>query len=75
MYRTKIEVTVLSEEPIPEDMDIGDVLREADSGDFVMAAYWTAPELLTKPEMAAALIAAGSEPLFFQIESPKEGPR
>jgi len=68
MYRTKIEITVLSEDPIPEEMEIEDVLMEGYTGDFVIDSNWLSPEQLTDEEMASALRSAGSEPGFFQIE-------
>jgi len=68
MYRTKIELTILSEELIPEEMDVDGVLHEAYDGDFVMQSDWKSPEKLSDEEMAAALRTAGSDPSFFQIE-------
>lgn len=67
MYRTKITLQILSEEPLPEEMSLDGVLHEAYNGDFVLAADWAPPEKLTDEEMAEALVAAGSEPAFFQI--------
>lgn len=67
MYRTKIELTVLSEEPIPEGMDVDGVLREGYDGDFVLSSNWLSSERLSREEMAVALTEAGSDPSFFQI--------
>lgn len=67
MYRTAITLVVLSEDEIPEGMDVGDVVREYDTGDYVLFSTDTKAEKLTDEEMAEALTQAGSEPDFFQL--------
>ena len=68
MYRNHITLVVLSEEPIPDNMDMEDVAREYNEGDYVLHTYEVHPEPLTDEQMAAALVAAGSEPGFFMLD-------
>lgn len=68
MKRTTITLVVLSEETIHERMDIGDVMRECDQGDFVLSSDHRSEEDLTDDEMGRALWEAGSEPGFFQLD-------
>jgi hypothetical protein len=68
MFRTEVVLTILSEEPIDETLDIEDLVRECDRGDFVLyGVHWT-PQGVTKEQMANLLTEAGSEPGFFQLE-------
>lgn len=67
MYRTTITLVVLSEDPISDAMEAETILVECDRGDYVLASDDRERVLLGKEEMAEALIAAGSEPGFFQI--------
>lgn len=67
MYRTKITLVVLSEEPIPGAMEAETVLIECDRGDYVLASDDREQESLNEEKMAAALTAAGSDPSFFMI--------
>lgn len=67
MNKTIIVLTVLSEEPIDESLDIDDIVRECDIGDFVLHSTSMATKKLSIKEMAKALSEAGSEPEFFGI--------
>ena len=67
--RTKVTMTVLSEDPIPHGRDISDIFRECDTGEYVLASVDIKNQMLTPEEMAQALTAAGSEPGFFNLES------
>lgn len=67
MYRTKIELVVLSENPI-DGLDVPSVVEACDTGDCVLASDEASSETLTGKEMAAALYAAGSEPGFFMLD-------
>lgn len=69
MYRNKITLIVLSEDPIDERMDVADIVREYNEGDFVLFAEDVSSEKLTHREMAEALKEAGSDPSFFQLEA------
>jgi len=69
-YKTIIEVTVLSEEPL-QPMSLGELSYETMEGDM-SATLDTKEEItLTGKEAADALKAQGSEPEFFEID--KEG--
>jgi hypothetical protein len=67
MYETIITLRVLSEREIPDQMDIADVVRESDEGDFVMHTIGYEVNPLSHSEMAKALLDAGSDPAFFEI--------
>lgn len=68
MFRNRVTVVVLSEDPIPDGMDLGDVARECDEGAYVLHTYSIVPEMLTPEQMAQELKDAGSEPAFFMLE-------
>lgn len=69
MYRTEITLTVLSEEPIDGRLDIADIVRECDQGDFVLHSTRRWQEDMSIEQMAYALLEAGSDPGFFQLDS------
>ena len=69
MKKTTFTFIVLSEDPIHERMDIGDVIRECDEGDFVLYSLRQTSETLTPQQMAHALLEAGSDPTFFQLNT------
>jgi hypothetical protein len=68
-YKTKITFNVLSEEPIPEGMNLDEIYREcvegAYSGDLSFESEVTK---LTASQAAQELIKQGSDPEFFAIE-------
>ena len=66
MYETIYTVKVLSEEPIPDTLDLEDVLAEADTGDYV-AIWESASREIDGPECAKLLYAYGSDPGFFGL--------
>lgn len=68
MRRTTIVLVVLSEDPIPERMDMADVAREWDTGDFVLYSTDMSSEAVSKETMARLLTEAGSDPGFFQLD-------
>ena len=66
-YKTTITVDILSENPIahlPPEL----IIRECNSGAFVMGDYLEHEQIRTPEEMAEDLIEAGSEPGFFGLE-------
>jgi hypothetical protein len=67
-YRTVYRIEVLSEEPIPGDLDIEDVAREITTGDYSGLVTHDDPEELDGPQAASALIAQGSDPGFFCLD-------
>lgn len=68
MYRTRLIVSVLHEDPIPESYELDDIVREGADGAYVLDVDATeAPEELSDDAMRDALIDAGSEPGFFNL--------
>jgi hypothetical protein len=67
-YRTLISFNVLSEEPVPPDMDVAAIAHECDEGSYVMAPEECVTVELSGAEMAQALYHAGSDPGFFQLD-------
>jgi hypothetical protein len=63
---TTITVRVLSEASIPGQMDLADVVREADEGGYVADEDRTST-VIDGPTTARELLAMGSEPGFFQL--------
>lgn len=67
-YATTITLKVLSADPIPEDASLGQIFEETDMGAYVLdASTPLVRETLTREQMAEALLAAGSDPDFFEI--------
>lgn len=67
-YKTTIALTVLSEEPIPEGMELADMIREADEGEYVLNEEAREQSALCGGPIAAELRRAGSEPAFFGLD-------
>jgi hypothetical protein len=68
LYRTRYYVDVLHEGLIPAGLGLRGVINEGYEGSYVLDYHVEAAEKLSRPAMAAALIEAGSEPAFFNIE-------
>jgi hypothetical protein len=67
-HKTIIKVEVLSEEPIPEGMDLQNVIAECTEGGWSMRQFgWKETELNGK-QAAKALLLQGSDPGFFQLD-------
>ncbi len=64
MFKTVITVTVLSDTPI-DDLDLASVAHEIDNGDCVGTVDFGSKQPLTREQMAAELVKAGSSPDFF----------
>ena len=71
-YRTIITVEVLSEDPLPPEMDLEDVALEIHSGDYSGDVKFGPAEPVDGPEMARLLKAQGSAPEFFQLNEDGE---
>lgn len=67
-YKTVIQITVLSEEPIPEELEVSDVIREMTDGGYSGFVHTISTEQLDGKGAALALSAQGSDPEFFQID-------
>jgi hypothetical protein len=66
-HRTLYSVEVLSEAPIPDEMDLGDVIREMGAGDYVGAVREESSIEVNAALTVRALYRLGSEPGFFQL--------
>jgi hypothetical protein len=68
-YKTIVRAEILSEEPIPAGMTLGDIYEATDTGAYVGSWRNRLQIKLTGKEMANALLRAGSEPGFFRLDS------
>ena len=66
-YETVYTIRVLSEEPIPEGMELEDVLDEADTGDYVAQVREDGNSTIDGPTCAKLLYEFGSDPSFFNL--------
>lgn len=72
LYKTVIEVTVLSEEaPVPDGCGLDHIHNQITDGDWSGHIEIKKTERLNCTEMAYALQAQGSDPSFFQLRTPK----
>lgn len=69
-YVSEYRVRVLSEDPIPEDLGLAGVLREADTGSYVAVEEQLNVVVLSPERCAQLLSAFGSSPVFFGLEEP-----
>lgn len=67
-YLTRFIVEVLSEGEIPDGVDMRDVMRECDEGEYVLHSTNTESIEHTPKNMAKLLNDAGSDPEFFQLD-------
>lgn len=66
-YKKVIPIEVLSEEPIPDGMEISDIALEAINGDYSMRVLPSTDTVLNGKEAADALFEQTSDPSFFQL--------
>jgi hypothetical protein len=68
-YKTKISFHVLSQEPIPDEMNLGSVWRQCIEGDYSGDLdYRKTVKELTGKQAAQELLKQGSDPEFFGID-------
>jgi hypothetical protein len=73
-HRATYTFVMLSEDPIPDGLSLGDIEYMCDHGPNVGFFDDTKNEALDGKQMAAALDEAGSEPSFFSLdENGEEG--
>jgi hypothetical protein len=66
IYRSVIQIEVLSEEPIPDGMTLGDIIEEGDSGGFSLVhAYSVRNTKLVGIRAARKVMAQASDTEFF----------
>jgi hypothetical protein len=66
-YKTTYVVEVLSEEPIPDQLTLGQVIAEAEEGGYSSQVTSTTTAVLDGPAAAQELLAQRSEPAFFRL--------
>ena len=67
-YKTVFTFEVLSEKPIPDDMELGEIYFQTIQGDYSGKLKSRVETKLTGKEMAKALIDQESDPGFFQLD-------
>ena len=67
-YKTIFKVEVLSEEAVPEDIDLDALYYEIDQGEYVGIVHKQSEVEVTPKQMARLLYAFGSEPNTFQLD-------
>jgi len=68
IYKTIITLVVLSEDEIPEDMSLGDIMYECDEGAFIGGGIDKTHTVLKGEAAVAEIKKAGSTPDFFQMD-------
>jgi hypothetical protein len=66
-YRTVYTIEVLSEEIIPENASLNDVIEESTIGGYSMIVEKPTFAEVNGPTMAKLLLAQASDPEFFQL--------
>lgn len=72
-YQTIIGIEVLSEEPLPENMALDDVLREINEGDYSGKELSRFTSEVDGQTMAKLLLGQGSDPEFFALTEIADG--
>lgn len=67
-YRTIYSVEILSQEPIPGELDLHTVLGMAQDGDYSGRNVKTCQDEINAKDAATFLKVHGSEPAFFSID-------
>ncbi len=66
-YRRQVTVTILSEEPIPSNLDLGTIHYNVVEGDWSGYTSVGNQDVLDGSQAATALRQQGSDPEFFQL--------
>ncbi len=67
-YKTTLTYEVLSEEPVPDEISLEEVAREASQGRYVGRSGPRFETELCGRSMATSLYEFGSEPNFFMLD-------
>ena len=67
LYHKQFVVDVLSEEPIDDSMNLEQIHWEMTNGDFVGKIQTKKDAVVTGRKAAKMVMAAGSDPMFFQM--------
>lgn len=71
-YKTLITLEVLSEEPIPDGMELESIIEEATTGGYSMEILKQNSVVIGGQAMAKRLIAQASSPEFFKLNEKGE---
>ena len=66
-YKTRYIVEILSEDPIPPEMDFKEVMLEAEEGGFSGQVTYKKTSTLNGKQTADALLKQNSSPEFFRL--------
>ena len=66
-YKNVITLEILSQEPIPEGMELGNIINECMEGGYSMRTTEHTETELSGKEAADALLDQGSDPGFFRL--------
>jgi hypothetical protein len=66
-YKKVLAIEVLSEEPIPEGMEVDSIIEQAITGDYSMRVLPSTDTVLNGKEAADALLEQASDPGFFGL--------
>jgi len=70
LYKSVFQIEVLSEEPIPDDMDIDEIQEECNTGSYSGVHDWKVKNKPVVGKRAVNLVVNhGSDPEFFQMDS------
>lgn len=67
-YKTVLTYTVLSEKPIPDNLEMKDIMFECTDGFYSGATTGQKETVLNGKQAAKALEEQGSDPDFFQLD-------
>lgn len=67
-FKTEIKFTVLSEEPIPDGMELAAIAHQCIEGDWSMGNSRHTVKELDGGQAARALLNQGSDPSFFRLD-------
>lgn len=68
IYKTVIEVEVLSEQPIPDGMPLQYIAEQGYDGDYSVVSEIKSAEPITGKDASDATINQGSDPEFFGMD-------
>lgn len=68
IYKTVIEVEILSEDPIPDGISLSEVAEQGYDGDFSVVAETKSSKPIRGKKAVEAIINQGSDPEFFGMD-------
>lgn len=68
-YKTVVTVTILSEDPVNQNIDLGGINHQITDGDWSGEVAMGESQKVTASEVAKLLEEQGSDPSFFGLDS------